>query len=143
MYTGTGEHISTRTGLSLGFVLNDATYDRLYAVTRETGSLAFSNIPKYSASESIKYITTVYTDSIQLKIYDAASLTTTGGAAASFNVPAATNIPSIGRGTGQAEPWSFYGEIYELLVFTQSLYDLDGTTSINQIYNNQVGYTGT
>jgi hypothetical protein len=37
----------------------------------------------------------------------------------------------------------YYGEIYELLVFTQSLYDLDGTTSITQIYNNQVGYTGT
>jgi hypothetical protein len=45
---------------------------------------------------------------------------------------------SIGGGFG-----TFIGEIYELLVFTQSLYDLDGTISINQIYNSQVGYTGT
>lgn len=45
---------------------------------------------------------------------------------------------SIGGGFG-----SFTGEIYEILVFTQSLYDLDGTTSINQIYQNQLAYTGT
>jgi hypothetical protein len=39
---------------------------------------------------------------------------------------------------------SYYkGEIYELLVFTQSLYDLDGTTSINQIYQNQLSAYGT
>jgi hypothetical protein len=136
--------VTTRTGLVLGFVLNDATYDRLYAVTRETGSLAYSNIPKYTASESVKYITTVYTNSIQLKIYDAASLTATGGAAASFNVSAATNIPSIGRGTGQSPAYTFYGEIYELLVFTSSLYDLDTTGGlITQVYQNQLSYTGT
>jgi hypothetical protein len=83
-------------------------------------------------------------NSIQLKIYDAASLTSTGAAAASFNVSAATNIPSIGRGTGQSTPYTFYGEIYELLVFTQSLYDLDNTGGlITQIYNNQLSYTGT
>lgn len=37
----------------------------------------------------------------------------------------------------------YIGEIYEILVFTSSLYDLDGTTSINQIYQNQLSYTGT
>lgn len=37
----------------------------------------------------------------------------------------------------------YKGEIYELLVFTQSLHDLDGTTSINKIYQNQLSYTGT
>jgi hypothetical protein len=45
---------------------------------------------------------------------------------------------SIGGGFG-----NFTGEIYEILVFTQSLYDLDGTTSINKIYQNQLAYTGT
>ena len=45
---------------------------------------------------------------------------------------------SIGGGFG-----TFIGEIYEILVFTQSLYDLDGTTSINQIYQNQLGAYGT
>jgi hypothetical protein len=45
---------------------------------------------------------------------------------------------SIGGGFG-----TFIGEIYELLVFTQSLYDLDGTTSITQIYQNQLSAYGT
>jgi hypothetical protein len=40
---------------------------------------------------------------------------------------------------------SYYkGEIYEVLVFTQSLYDLDNTGGlITQVYQNQLGYTGT
>jgi len=37
----------------------------------------------------------------------------------------------------------YSGEMYEILVFTKSLYDLDGTSSITQIYNNQLSYTGT
>jgi hypothetical protein len=46
---------------------------------------------------------------------------------------------SIGGGFGQ-----FTGEIYELLVFTQSLYDLDNTGGlITKIYQNQLSYTGT
>ena len=36
----------------------------------------------------------------------------------------------------------FSGEIYEVLVFTKSLYDLDGTSTITQIYQNQLSYTG-
>jgi hypothetical protein len=36
----------------------------------------------------------------------------------------------------------YSGEIYEILVFTKSLYDLDQTSSITQIYNNQLSYTG-
>jgi hypothetical protein len=37
----------------------------------------------------------------------------------------------------------FTGEIYEILIFTRSLYDLDGTSTITQIYQNQLSYTGT
>ena len=38
----------------------------------------------------------------------------------------------------------YYGEIYELLVFTQSLYDLDNTGGlITQVYQNQLGAYGT
>ena len=36
----------------------------------------------------------------------------------------------------------YSGEIYELVIFTQSLYDLDGTASINQIYQNQLSRYG-
>lgn len=46
---------------------------------------------------------------------------------------------SIGGGFG-----TFIGEIYELLVFTQSLYDLDNTGGlVTQIYNNQLSAYGT
>jgi hypothetical protein len=45
---------------------------------------------------------------------------------------------SIGGGFG-----TFIGEIYEILVFTRSLYDLDGTSTITQIYQNQLGAYGT
>jgi hypothetical protein len=40
---------------------------------------------------------------------------------------------------------SYYkGEIYELIVFTKSLYDLDNTGGlITQIYQNQLGIYGT
>ena len=38
----------------------------------------------------------------------------------------------------------YQGEIFEILVFNKSLYDIDNTGSlITQFYNNQVGYTGT
>jgi hypothetical protein len=53
-----------------------------------------------------------------------------------LNHPVGASL-SIGGGFRQ-----FTGEIYELLVFTKSLYDLDGTTSITQVYQNQLGYTG-
>jgi hypothetical protein len=37
----------------------------------------------------------------------------------------------------------FTGEIYEILIFKTSLYDLDNTGGlITQIYNNQSSYTG-
>lgn len=45
---------------------------------------------------------------------------------------------SIGSGFG-----TFIGEIYEVLIFTKSLYDLDNTGGIiTQIYQDQLGYTG-
>ena len=50
---------------------------------------------------------------------------------------------TIGWAASASNGNSFNGEIYELLVFTKSLYDLDGTASINQIYQNQLSYTGT
>jgi hypothetical protein len=37
----------------------------------------------------------------------------------------------------------FTGEIYEILIFTKSLYDLDGTSTITQVYQNQLGAYGT
>jgi hypothetical protein len=36
----------------------------------------------------------------------------------------------------------YQGEIYEILIFTQSLYDIDGIVTINTIYNNQKSQYG-
>jgi hypothetical protein len=61
----------------------------------------------------------------------------------SYDLDAPSGEFTIGKSFGTSSTSYYYGEIYELLVFTQSLYDLDGTTSINQIYQNQLSYTGT
>jgi hypothetical protein len=50
---------------------------------------------------------------------------------------------TIGKSFGTSNSTYYYGEIYEILVFTTSLYDLDGTSTITQIYQNQLSYTGT
>jgi hypothetical protein len=60
----------------------------------------------------------------------------------SYDLDAPSGEFTIGKSFGTSSTSYYYGEIYELLVFTQSLYDLDGTTSINQIYQNQLSYTG-
>ena len=56
-----------------------------------------------------------------------------------------TQATTSGPGTlGCSRNQQYYtGEIYEILVFTTSLYDLDGTSTITQIYQNQLSYTGT
>jgi hypothetical protein len=50
---------------------------------------------------------------------------------------------TIGWAVSASNGNSFNGEIYEVLVFTSSLYDFDGTSTITQIYQNQLSYTGT
>jgi hypothetical protein len=68
------------------------------------------------------------------------SFSTNIGTFLNYLRPTAINTYYIG--------WSsmayYIGEIYEVLVFTNSLYDLDTTGGIiTQIYNNQFSYTGT
>jgi hypothetical protein len=67
------------------------------------------------------------------------AFSTTAGTFLNFLKPISINQYFLG--------WSqlgyYKGEIYEILVFTQSLYDLDGTSTITQIYQNQLSYTGT
>jgi hypothetical protein len=102
-------------------------------------------VPSFTAeaTEPINYnFMTLGTDKVgRIYSYSGGSLypspMTTKTYAGFLNHPVGASL-SIGGGFRQ-----FTGEIYELLVFTRSLYDLDGTTSITQIYNNQVGYTGT
>jgi len=55
------------------------------------------------------------------------------------------NPVTIGKSLATTSFTTYYsGEIFEILIFTQSLYDLDNTGGlITQIYQNQLSYTGT
>jgi hypothetical protein len=71
------------------------------------------------------------------------AFSTTAGTFINFLRPTAINQYFIGWAP-IGNPGYYQGEIYELLVFTQSLYDLDTSGGlITQIYQNQLSYTGT
>ena len=55
----------------------------------------------------------------------------------------ASTAGSFNIGNYPASGTYYTGEIYEILIFTTSLFDLDGTSTMNQIYQNQLSYTGT
>jgi hypothetical protein len=96
-----------------------------------------------ASAEALRYTTGMQSSTSGKKLYtsDTANY---GITASSVN----TNPLTSGGGfmyIGQAPGQGFYqGEIYELLVFTQSLYDLDTSGGlINQVYQNQLGAYGT
>jgi hypothetical protein len=68
---------------------------------------------------------------------------------------ALTTLPAMSAGTlvigfnnfypaqgtaGVANGMYYIGEMYEAIIFKNSLYDVDGTTTMTNIYNNQRGY---
>jgi hypothetical protein len=102
-----------------------------------------STIPVWTASEGMYYITHTLSNNYYANNY------VNGAYSAQSNwqqflTSAPTSNAQIGRATGQGTPNTFYGEIYEILVFTQSLYDLDTSGGlITKIYQNQLGAYGT
>jgi hypothetical protein len=75
----------------------------------------------------------------RLYSYSSGALYSTTRTYAAYLNQAVGSSFSIGSGFS-----SFTGEIYEILVFTNSLYDLDNTGGlITQVYQNQLSYTGT
>ena len=62
----------------------------------------------------------------------------------SYDLAATTGAMTIGKSFGTTNTTYYYGEMYEILVFTKSLYDLDNTGGlITQVYQNQLGAYGT
>jgi hypothetical protein len=114
-----------------------------------TGTDATSTITAFASSstEPIRYLfgaqssvsgtrTYVYNDPLSPVIGSRPEYTT-------LSNPSAGNF-YIGVGYNLYISTEYYtGEMYEVLVFTRSLFDLDGTTSIAQIYQNQLGVYGT
>ena len=69
----------------------------------------------------------------------------TGSITDTGTLSASSGAMQIGKSPATASLPNFYaGEIYEVMVFTKSLYDLDNTGGlITKLYQNQVSYTGT
>jgi hypothetical protein len=106
------------------------------------GQITNSTIPVWTAAEGMYYITHTLSNDFYANNYVNGAYSAQSNWS-QFLSSASTNNAQIGRSTGQGTPNTFYGEIYEVLVFTQSLYDLDNTGGlITKIYQNQLSYTG-
>jgi hypothetical protein len=136
---------TTTSGFTFSIEPLSATQDRFRPDFRKTTGLGNSgNIPVYTAGEGVLYPVCDYSSGFINRIYNKSSLLATSGNGVDFLNTAITNTPSIGLSNARAPSNYYKGEIYELLVFTQSLYDLDTTGGlITQIYQNQLSYTGT
>ena len=134
-----------------GVNAQDQNFHNGYRLTNQFTLAHYSDdmnvtIPSFTAAatEPINYnFSTLGTDKVgRIYSYSGGTLypnpTSTGTFVGFLNHPVDASL-SIGGGYRQ-----FTGEIYEVLVFTKSLYDLDNTGGlITQVYQNQLGYTGT
>jgi hypothetical protein len=135
---------TTVSGFTFSIEPSSATQDRLRSDFRKTtGFNSAGLIPVYTAGEGVLYPVCDYSSGFINRIYNKSSLLTTSGNGVDFLNTAITNIPSIGLSNARAPSNYYQGEIYEVLVFTRSLYDLDVTSTIAQIYQNQLGAYGT
>jgi hypothetical protein len=137
-YFGLGTTGISGTGLIAGyFGTNNIVYSH-------RGDNTDNTITAYAgASEPLRYTTYVYSASSPNKrVYiNGSQLTNTGN---SYDLIAPSGEFTIGKSFGTGITNYYYGEIYELLVFTQSLYDLDTSGGlITQVYQNQLSAYGT
>jgi len=135
-YTGWGDP-GTTTAWNTNFLTPGDTIN-----FTNRGQNTNSTIPVWTASEGMYYITHTLSNNYYANNYVNGAYSTQSNWT-QFLTSAPTSNAQIGRATGQGTPNTFYGEIYEVLVFTKSLYDLDGTSTITQIYNNQLSTYGT
>ena len=99
-------------------------------------------VPGYVSNEPLHYWTFTQSSTSGRYIFNQTTNTITSDATKTVLLSSTSGNFIIGaRISGGSQYYS--GEIYELIVFTSSLYDLDGTTSVNQIYNNQLSLYGT
>jgi Concanavalin A-like lectin/glucanases superfamily len=134
-----GSNGQSVTNQSLGVGYNNDTQMRL----SEYGyGLSAVTVPGYSISnEPMGYDFFTFSQTSGMTINTWRSGTRYTGSDVTLTTPLTRSGNAI-IGWSSAAGNSFNGEIYEILVFTSSLYDLDGTNTINQIYQNQVSYTG-
>jgi hypothetical protein len=99
-------------------------------------------VPGYAGiSEPTGYDYGVFSQTSGMNSYSWRSGNQTTATNATYTTPLTLSGPAIIG--AQRNNQYFTGEIYEVLVFTKSLYDIDGTSTITQIYQNQLGAYGT
>ena len=97
--------------------------------------------PAYIANEPLHYWAGTESSTTGRRIYENGTSSLTNATKTTLLSSTSGNFTIGARIFGTNYYYS--GEIFEVLVFTSSLYDLDGTSTITQIYNNQLRYTGT
>jgi hypothetical protein len=137
-YAGTNGQAVANQNLGVGYS-NDTTL----RLSEYGYSLNAPTVSGYAGvSEPLGYDFFTFSQTSGMRNYTRRS----GTSASNSNTTLTTPLTRSGNSTigGTNDSASFTGEIYELLVFTQSLYDLDTTGGlITQIYQNQLSYTGT
>jgi hypothetical protein len=135
-YFGVGISSGVYTGLITGYRVDQTTID--YA---HRGDNLYNTIPAYSgASEPLRNMVYDYSASTTKRVY--LNGTIMPNTNTSSDLVMTSGEMTIGKSFGTSDSTYYYGEMYEILVFTRSLFDLDGTTSITQVYQNQLGAYG-
>ena len=136
-YFGIGSTGGGGAGLIVGYFNSDTTMEYSHRGDNLDNTVAaFAG-----ASEPIRYTVFDYSASTTKRVYINSSILPVTNT--SYDLVATSGAMTIGKSFATGNGTYYYGEIYEVLVFTKSLYDLDGTSTITQIYNNQVGAYGT
>ena len=138
-FMGTSPTLSTVPSLKFGYVSDTLVRTQINNIAVDTVNV---NVSAYAgASEPTGYNMGMLSQTSGMVAYAWRSGTPTTGTAPLGITPGTLSGPGT-LGCSRNSQF-FIGEIYEVLIFTRSLYDLDGTSTINQIYNNQLGMYGT
>lgn len=136
-YFGIGSTAAAGAGLIVGYFNSDTTMEYSHRGDNlENTVAAFAG-----ASEPIRYTVFDYSASTTKRVYINSSILPVTNT--SYDLVATSGAMTIGKSFATVNSTYYYGEMYEVLVFTKSLYDLDGTSTITQIYNNQLSAYGT
>lgn len=136
-YFGIGSTGGGGAGMIAGYFNSDTTMEYSHRGDNLDNTVAaFAG-----ASEPIRYTVFDYSASTTKRVYINSSILPITNT--SYDLAATSGAMTIGKSFATVNSTYYYGEMYEVLVFTKSLYDIDGTSTITQIYNNQVGIYGT
>jgi hypothetical protein len=136
-YFGIGDASGAKKGLIAGYWNLETNMEYSHR-----GDNLDNTIAAYAgASEPIRCTVFDYSASTTKRVYINGSILPVTNT--SSDLVATAGAMTIGKSFATGNSGYYYGEMYEILVFTRSLYDLDGTTTITQIYQNQLGIYGT